>query len=150
MIKDRLENAEIYYPVSENLKKGLEWLKSTDLKTVENGKYEIDGENLYANVQEYTTKDDGKYEAHRKYIDIQYLISGTEKVGVCDLSFCSTTDKYNPETDLEFLNSSKKDEWQILNEGEFLILFPNDAHKPSIKAEQNTTVKKVVVKVGIN
>ena len=58
MIKDKLINAEIYYSLSENLKKGLVWLQTTDLNSLADGKYEINGENVYASVQTYETKED--------------------------------------------------------------------------------------------
>lgn len=152
MIKDNLEYAETYYGISDNLKNGFEWLKSQDLENLEPRKYIIDGKILYANLQEYKTKKDAKYEAHKKYIDIQYMIKGEERVGVNDIKNCKTAIPYDKEADIEFLDCEKKDEYLILNRGEFLILFPNDAHKPSINPENkpNNIVKKIVVKVAID
>ncbi len=149
MIKDRLENAHIYYPISGALKQGFEWLKSQDLKNIEPKKYVIDGEQVWANVQEYETKDDAKYETHRKYIDIQYMIQGKEFVGVTDKSDCTTCETYNNETDLEFMDINVKEEYQVLNEGDFLVFFPTDAHKPSINPDEKLKVKKVIVKVAV-
>lgn len=149
MIKDRLENAQTYYPISKLLQKGFEWLESQDLANIEPKKYVIDGDAVWANVQEYETKDDAKYETHRKYIDIQYMIRGQEFVGVSDKSNCITCEKYDAETDLEFLDIKTGEEYQVLNEGEFLVFFPNDAHKPSINPNEKLKVKKVVVKVAI-
>ena len=147
MIKDKLTNAHIYYPLSENLKKGFEWLKSLELLNIEHKKYVIDGDAVWANVQEYETKDDAKYETHRKYIDIQYMIKGKEFVGVTDKTNCSTCESYNPDTDLEFMDINVKEEYQILNEGDFLVFYPTDAHKPSINPDEKLKVKKVIVKV---
>ncbi len=149
MIKDKLKNAHIYYPMSENLKKGLEWLISQDLVNIEPKKYIIDGESVWANVQEYETKDEAKYETHRKYIDIQYMIKGKEFVGVTDKTNCSTCVEYNSDTDLEFMDIKVKEEYQILNEGDFLIFYPTDAHKPSINPDEKLKVKKVIVKVSL-
>lgn len=152
MIKDKLENAEKYYNVSKNLKKGFEWLKSQDLENIESGKYNIDGEIVYANIQEYETKEDALYEAHKKYIDIQYMIRGREMVGVCERTVCKNNIPYDPQKDIEFMDCTKTDEWQTLNSGEFLVLFPEDAHKPSITPKElqgsKNIVKKVVVKVA--
>ena len=147
MIKDCLSNAELYYNISENLKRGFEWLHSINLKTIESGKYFIDGDKIYANVQEYQTKLDAKYEAHKKYIDIQYMIKGTELIGVCSKDDCETCVEYDESADIEFLNCNHSDDWQNINEDEFLVLFPNDAHKPSICIDEPKIVKKVVVKV---
>jgi len=155
MIKDSLDNAQIYYNLSENLKAGFEWLKSIDLNTIEQGKYYIDGDKIYANIQEYQTKTDAKYEAHRKYIDIQYVIKGNELVGVADRQYCTENSSditpYDKDSDIEFFDCSINNKWQTLNSGEFLVLFPSDAHKPSISPDKslNNTVKKAVVKVLI-
>ena len=150
MIKDKLKNAKNYYNLSENLKKGFSWLLETDLKSIDDGRYEIDGNNVYASVQTYTTKSDANYEALRKYIDIQYLIKGKEFVGVTDLSNCNTCIQYDFDKDLEFFNCSREDDYFPFREGEFLVLYPNDAHKPSIDYEGlKNEVKKVVVKVAV-
>ena len=150
MIKDKLKYAETYYGLSEGIKRGLEWLKNEDLENLADGRYDIAGKKLYANVQTYPTKDGADYEAHREYIDIQYVVKGKEFVGVCDLADCITCIEYDSEKDIEFLKYNKPDEYQTLNEGEFLILYPNDAHKPSISPNERLIVKKVVVKVAIN
>lgn len=150
MIKDYLENASTYFNISESLKKGFEWLKTTDLKNIDCGQYEIDGKNIYANVQEYETKTEAKYEAHKKYIDIQYMIQGKELIGVTNISNCSSCIKYDSEKDIEFFELNSQDEYLELSEGNFLVLFPHDAHKPSISYKDKATVKKVVVKVLIN
>ena len=150
MIKDSLKNANTYFNLSENLKKGLEWLINNNMAEISCGKHVIDGDAVYASVQEYETKLNAKYEAHRKYIDIQYMISGKELVGVLDIAKCKTCDAYDENSDLEFFETSVKDEFQNLREGEFLILYPHDAHKPSIADGEKTIVKKVVVKVAID
>lgn len=149
MIKDRLENAKIYYPISENLKKGFEWLLSADLQNIPDGRYEIDGNKVYASVQEYETKPDASYESHYKYIDIQYIVRGIEKIGVTNLANCKMNTAYDSERDLEFYDITCEDEYLELSEGEFLVLYPHDAHKPSITKTTKSKVKKIVVKVAI-
>lgn len=149
MIKDYLQNAHIYYNLSNNLKKGLTWLKKTDLASIEDGKYSIDEDIVYASVQTYLTKDNAKYESHKKYIDIQYMIKGQEKVGISDLRNCITCIEYDSDKDLEFYNLNSEEEFVELSEGQFLIFYPTDAHKPSITKNKETLVKKVVVKVAV-
>ena len=149
MIKDRLFNAENYYNISENLKAGFEWLKNNKLTELEDGRYEIDGNNLYASIQTYITKEDANYESHREYIDIQYMIRGAEKIGVTDLKNCKTCIEYDSSSDLEFYDIIKDEEYLKLEKGDFMIFFPNDAHKPSISIDTAIEVKKVVVKVKI-
>ena len=150
MIKDKLENSENYYSLSKNIRKGLEWLSSNDLINIENGKHIINGDSLYANVQEYETKSDADYEAHKKYIDIQYIINGNEYIGVSNYDNCKTCKQYDPQKDIEFLTLDEDDKYIELEEGEFMILFPNDAHKPSINPQKQTHVKKAVVKVAVD
>ncbi len=150
MIKDKLSNAKIYYNLSENLKKGFEWLANTDLENITDGRYEIDGNSVYASVQTYETKLDAKYESHRNYIDIQYMIKGCEKIGVTDLNNCKTCIPYDSERDLEFYDINCKEEYLDLPEETFVVFYPHDAHKPSIAIDKQTIVKKVVVKVKIN
>ena len=150
MIKDKLINAETYYGISKNLKKGFEWLLSQDLDNIAPDKYIIDGDKLYANIQEYETKLDAKYESHRKYIDIQYMIRGEEQVGVTDIKNCIICVEYDSEKDLEFFDCTEPEHYETLYEGEFLVFFPQDAHKPSISTKKTQIVKKVVVKVAID
>lgn len=148
MIKDTLKNAQNYYGISKNLELGFEWIKNNDLKNMPDGRYEIN-ENIYANLQSYLTKDDAPYEAHREYIDIQYMIIGEEQSGVTNYSNCFTKEEYNKEKDIEFLENSSEEELYKIKEGEFFVFFPNDAHKPAIKVGANKNVKKVIVKVGL-
>jgi len=147
MIKDVLKKAEYYYNISENLKKGFEWIKNNNLEELPNG-YELDGKN-YANVQTYYTKDDAPYEVHKDYIDIQYMIKGEELSGVAFYSDCSVEEEYNKGKDIEFLKCNKKEEFYKIKEGEFFVFFPHDAHKPAIKLSESKEVKKVIVKVKV-
>lgn len=148
MIKDSIERAEIYYKLSDRIKTGFEWIKNNNLKNMPDGRYEI-GDKIYANLQSYRTKDDAPYEAHRDYIDIQYMVFGEELSGVTDYSNCSLKEEYNKEKDIEFLSCNSTEEFYKIKEGEFFVFFPHDAHKPAIKVDKNKNVKKVIVKVGV-
>ena len=148
MIKDSLKRANTYYGISKNLKTGFEWIKNNDLKNMPDGRYEIT-DKIYANLQSYLTKDNAPYEAHREYIDIQYMVTGEELSGVTDYSNCSTTEQYNKEKDIEFLKNNSNEQFHQISEGEFFVFFPHDAHKPAIKIRENKKVKKVIVKVSV-
>ena len=137
MIKDKL---------NKRIVEGLNYLASTDFTNVEDGRHDLT-DYLYANIQTYQTKEDALFEAHRDYIDIQYIISGEEKIGVTDYSSCTEAVAYDKEKDIEFLNG--EGEYYPLKEGEYMILYPQDAHKPSISLNNQSTVRKVVVKVRI-
>lgn len=149
MEKDSLNNINNYTNLPEGIQKGLEYLKNTDFSKIEDGRYLIFGEDIYVNIQSYLTKSDADYEAHRKYIDIQYMISGRENIGVTDYSTCKTTIEYNEDKDIEFLRGNGS--FFELKTGEFMILYPKDAHKPSLSLDSANpeNVRKAVVKVRI-
>ena len=149
MIKDRLKNAKTYYLLSEDIKKGLQWLENNNLETLEAGRYYIDNDRIYVNIDQYETKDDANYEAHRKYIDIQYIISGVEVIEVADISKFPTKAEYNCEKDVEFFENYEKASKTVREEGEYGIFFPYDIHRPGMSLENDTIIRKIVVKVKV-
>lgn len=149
MIKDRIENARVYYGISERLQKGFEWIKNNDLASMPDGKYEIEGNEIFANLQSYETKDTAPFEGHRQYIDIQYMVKSEEFIGLVNYNECETIEEYNQEKDIEFLATKLDNSPQILKEGEFFVFFPQDAHQPALNPNKKLFVKKVIVKVQI-
>ncbi|MDP4210863.1 MAG: YhcH/YjgK/YiaL family protein [Bacteroidota bacterium] len=149
MIIDQLENASLYYGIGERFAKGLEYLKNTDFSKVEAGKYEIDGKNVFASVSEYDSKqpDAAKWEAHENYADIQFLVSGKEKMGYAPLETTTVKEAYNAEKDIVILNASG--DYVTATPGTFIIFFPKDAHAPCIAIGKSAPVKKVVIKVKV-
>jgi YhcH/YjgK/YiaL family protein len=149
MIFDSIENAELYYGLGEKFKTAFELLKTTDFNSLKEERIELDGENIFAMVQKYETKnsDDAKWEAHQKYIDIQYMISGAENMGFVLSDYLEIKEKYNEENDVEILEGLG--DYVQVNEGEFVIFFPDDAHMPGIKIKENEMIRKVVIKVKI-
>lgn len=149
MILDKIENADFYTAISENLKKGFEYLKNTDLQNAEVGKYEIDGKDLFAMVSEYESKahEDCRPEAHHAYADIQYIISGREAIGYAPLNGQTPTTEFNPEKDIVFYAGETV---QLnLEAGMFAVFFPQDVHRPCMQIDGPEKVKKIVVKVKI-
>lgn len=149
MIIDTIENAKNYYYLGKNFQKGFEFLLNNNLEKFENGKYEIDGENLYISIQDYHTKpeNEGKFEAHKAYADIQFIITGQEKLGYTNLKNCKPTTDYNQENDITFLEG--KGDFVTATKNTFLIFLPQDAHMPCISIDETEYVKKAVVKVKI-
>lgn len=138
-----------YFRNRERWDKAFEFLKNNDLSTLEIKRYDTDDGSLYATVSEYTTKneEDARYEAHRKYIDIQYVINGQELIGLAPLANrLETLETYDPERDIEFLTVKGGVKLKA-HPGRFFIFFPEDAHCPGMKDGENSTVRKVVVKV---
>lgn len=147
MIKDNLKNAKKYYELSPGIERALKHLENTDFSKYSKGSYEIDGRDLYMNVEEYTTRISSNIEAHRKYIDIQYMIKGEENMGVTSLDDLVVTDKYSSEKDVEFYNGNAP--LTLVKENEFIIFYPTDAHLPCQVVDEPKEVKKVIVKIRI-
>lgn len=147
MILDKLENADLYASITENLKKGFDFLKNTDLSKIEIGRYEIDGKNVFALVSGYESKahQDCRLEAHQIYADIQYIVSGREAIGFATLSGQTVTSEYNPDKDIVFFSGETTP--LTLDAGMFAVFFPQDVHRPCMQISGPEKVKKVVVKV---
>jgi len=151
MISDTIKNKNLYGGISSRIKTALEHLATTDFTNIEPGRYELDGDNLFVLVQKYDTlpKDQGKWECHRKYIDIQYIAEGIEQIGFSNISNMKITTDYNPEKDVAFLSGDG--DVVTLTKGSYGIFFPDDAHKPKLAPENKPgPVKKVVVKIKVD
>ena len=149
MILDKIENADLYVDITENLKKGFDFLKNTNLSALENGKYEIDGKNVFALVSEYESKkpEECRLEAHQTYTDIQYIVSGREAIGFATLNEQIVSSAYNPEKDIVFFEGETTP--LILETKMFAVFFPQDVHRPCMQINGPEKVKKVVVKVKV-
>lgn len=147
MIVDNLKNAHLYYGISERVKLGLEFLKNTDLKALKVGKYEIDGKNVYAVVSTHEGRnvDDGKWEAHKNYMDIQFIVEGIEKMGYSHIANMKVIKEYNEEKDVYFLDGNG--DFITVKENNFALFMPEDVHMPNISQVIPQHIKKVVVKV---
>lgn len=144
------EFAKQYFLNPGRWDKAFEFLASKDLKTIEPGRYELEGSDLFVNVSEYVTKnmEEVPYEAHRQYADIQYLALGGEQIGVAPLESKTLTVPYDSLKDVAFLAAGDSAFRQATAEN-FFIFFPGDAHRPGVKINENDSVRKVVVKVRI-
>ncbi len=141
-----------YFKNKDRWNQAFKFLKENDLATMEANRYDIDGDNLFVMVSDYDTKnpEDAKFEAHRKYADIQYVAGGSELIRLAPLaSQDSVITAYNPEKDIEFIAITGG----ILNKAtpeNFFIFFPENAHSPGIKELENSPVRKIVVKVRLD
>lgn len=149
---NRREFALSYFRHKDRWDKTFAFLKDNDLTKMEIKRYDIDGNNVYAPISEYLTKDDtaARYEAHREYIDLQYVISGRELIGLAPLSDVKDIlVPYDAAKDIEFMTVN-----QITNltatPDRFFIFFPSDVHRPGLKEGVNSPVRKVVVKIKVN
>ena len=148
MILDVLNHAILYEKIHKSLDLAFSFLRSTDLKSLSPGRLELQGDSVYALVQEYTTKSEeqGKWEAHKQFIDIQYIVEGVEKIGYSSLTNLHLGD-YFPERD--FQSATGEGQWIRLRSGSFVVFFPQDAHMPGLSDRSPSSVKKVVIKCMI-
>ncbi|MBE5867882.1 MAG: DUF386 domain-containing protein [Lachnospiraceae bacterium] len=131
------------------MQKCLSYAAAHNLADLSLGKHEIDGNNAYVNIIEFTTAplDGRNWESHRKYLDIHLILQGAEQI---DLNSIQNMDlgEFIEEKDFLPMNGEKQNS-VILREGDFLICYPNDAHRTGIMIEQPQFVKKAVFKVLI-
>lgn len=151
MILDTIDNARLYLGLHAGFAKAFEILADKALSKKQDGKYAVDGDNIYYTLQHYTTKplSEGKLEAHQKYIDIQFLLEGQELLGYAPLKGLTIVEEYNQQKDIAFYDTPKDITKIILEPGLFCILFTDDAHLPCRQLSGPTEVRKVVIKVKI-
>ncbi|MCR5262168.1 MAG: YhcH/YjgK/YiaL family protein [Candidatus Gastranaerophilales bacterium] len=147
MIVDDLKNFDLYLDLNKNFKKVSDFLTKNDLSDMPTGSYELDGRNIYVNIDEYETKQSSFPEAHRNYLDIQIILKGHEKIGYADYKTGKTEIAYNPEKDIEFLSADC--EFLKAYKGRFFIFYPQDIHQPCITDGEKSNVKKAVFKIKL-
>lgn len=149
MVTDRLINAALYRALSPRIAAALDYVTATDFSSIADGRYVLDGDHLFALVQRYTSKplSAGRWEAHRKYIDLQVVFKGAEQMGYVSIDQLRA-EPYDTEKDLTWLSGSVG-QWITLPTGHFMLLWPGDAHMPQIVAGAPSEVLKVVVKIAV-
>jgi biofilm protein TabA len=150
MIVDTLDHIRQYADLDPALGAGLEYLYKAAASGLADGKYPIDGERLRASVSSYRTKEPGAvpFEAHRRYVDIQYMLSGSETMYWMPREGCAVREEYSADKDIELLADGPASAL-IAKPGVFLVFFPQDAHKPGCFAARQEDVRKLVIKVRV-
>ena len=151
MILDTLDHAALYETLNSRFAKTFAWLRNFD-GTQALGRHDIEGDHCFALVQTYETKsmDKAKFEAHRKYIDVQFIYSGRETILWAPLAAMK-------EETMAYTEEKEAALWKLIPDvtplhmsgGHFAILWPQDAHAPCIEWEKPEQVLKVVVKVAV-
>jgi len=151
MIYDKIEYADIYLNKNEYINRAIKFLQTEDLNALSAGRHEIDGDNVFALVLEYDTHPvlEGKWEAHRKYYDIQYIVEGTEQIAIAHIDRMQVVEPYNENGDYE-LFSGEVEALKTLKEKDFILLSPHEVHQPGIFLNDSIKkIKKIVVKALI-
>jgi YhcH/YjgK/YiaL family protein len=150
MIFDKMENISDYFDELPSLKKVAEFVDDFNKNNLADGTYEIDGKRVFAMIQSYRTKQqtaEMMFEAHKKYIDLQYIVSGIEKIRWANLDKVDLVEeKYSSGGDIAFYEGDAMFDF-TLTKGTFLLLYPNDAHLPGLSADKDVNVRKIVFKV---
>ena len=148
MIFDTVENIKNYKGLGR-VYKALEFLANTDFSKLPLGRAELDGDNIFYMVQSYDTDPEKTIaEAHKKYIDIQFMVKGEELIGVAPIGYDEKETEAKPENDVWFYEC--KTEQITLIENSFMVLYPNDLHCPGVATNNKPmTCRKVVVKVKV-
>ena len=146
MIKDNIRNCDLYAGVNPGFPAAFAFLKEAMAQAKEVGRSEL-GNGVFALVQSYDSKsaENCKIEAHKKYIDIQCVLKGKELFGVADLITQTMYEDKFAEKDVAFYHGDV--DLITLNDGDFIIVFPDDAHRP--QQGDGSHVEKVVVKVPV-
>ena len=147
MIFDTLENIKNYEGLGR-VYTALKFLAETDFTKMELGRYELQGDDIFYMVQRYETDPDKTIvEAHKKYIDIQFMVDGEEIIGVAPICCEKTETEARPENDVWFYEC--KTEPLTLIKNSFMVLYPNDLHCPGVAVDGARECHKVVVKVKV-
>lgn len=149
MVITSLKDAGRYRDLCPRLAAAFEYLERTDLAKAAPGRHEIDGDRLFALVSDYTTKpaSELRFERHRRYIDLQYVVSGVELIGWAPVASLRA-DPYDAGRDIAFLDGQGS--FVRMPAGQAMLLWPEDAHMPGVAAGEPAPVRKVVVKIAVD
>ena len=153
MITSTLSQLFWYKTINPNFARAIDFSLTTNLASLEIGRHDIDGDNVFAIVNEYTTKpvEECDPESHRDYADIQIMLAGAERFGYTPLEATIPTTPYDEERDVAFYTLPEDEISYIrLTPGQFIIFFPTDIHQPEVFHIQPELVKKLVLKVSVN
>lgn len=153
MIIATLEELYNQIPNLPRMKQALDYLAQARGQGLADGRYPIDGDLVYALAQSYETlpnDENAKYEAHHKYIDVQYIVEGEEGMGWAPLAQLAVNKPYSDEKDV-VLGTCPLAVASLVKvaAGQAAIFFPEDAHAPKLAVGSPCPVKKIVVKVAI-
>ena len=151
MIIDKIDNYEEYLEEHPEFKAIYDFIKEDAAEQKADGSYELDGRKLFCNISTYRTELDKevKFEAYKKYADLQYIYSGIEKIGwspLGDIEENIISEEYSKGGDIAFYDGKSKFDF-VLTKGTFLYLAPEDAHAPCQCAEKEMIVRKMVFKI---
>jgi biofilm protein TabA len=149
MIVDQIKNAGLYAGMGERFAHAFEFLKREDLTALGPGRYAVDGDDVFVIISEYETNPPEKvpWEAHRKYIDIQFVAAGREDMGYAHIASLSVSKPYDEGGDCMLLEGAGSR--ITCGAGTFAVFMPEDAHRPGMASGNPEKVKKAIAKVRV-
>ena len=150
MIFGNIKNLHEYDYLPVDIKKCFEYAASNNLLDFEKGSYKIDGNNLFVNIVEYETIDveNRFWEAHKNYLDLHLMLDGKEQI---DVNFIGNMEEKEFVEKDDFLPlEGDKNGHVILEKDDFLICYPNDAHRTAVKVNNLKKIKKAIFKIIIS
>lgn len=151
MIIADLKDFNRYCNGNDKIQKAFKFIQKINLQELAVGKHLIDGEDVFVLVQEYLTKKPElcRFESHERYIDIQFIVSGSEKMSWLPIDELTLVENDLAKTDKALYKDSSAGNDFIVNKGQFVIFYPEDGHKACIAIDQSYFVKKLVLKVSL-
>ncbi len=136
--------------LNEKIKEALEIIEKVNFDEMELGKHVIN-DDLFLLVQKYDSKEPAqmRHEAHKKYVDIQYVVEGKECLEIAPVTIMEVDEAYSEERDVVFFKDTDRAAKVVLTDGSYAILYPEDSHKPGMRVGESVPVKKIVGKVRI-
>ena len=137
--------------LAQRFQKAYEFLSHDNLATLPLGRTTIDGDEVFANVQEYDTVPalDKQMEAHRRYYDVQFVVSGEELIQYAPLEGLTEIGSFDTESDFGMYATPADCSNLVVRAGQLAIFAPEDAHKPGCSLGASKPVRKIVVKVQV-
>lgn len=150
MVIDKLENLPMYFSLHPDMEKAYEFLKAFYENPGELRRYDLNDQGLFVNAETYTTKpaEGREAEAHRKYVDLQFVVSGQEQIGIAPLETATPAGDFSEERDIGFY-TCKYTQWAQLRSGWFALIWPHEAHLPCTQLGEACTVVKTVAKLPL-
>ncbi len=150
MILCSLSNADLYTALHPRIAQGIAYLRSAAWQGLPDGVVELEKDGLYAHIQHYQSiaPEEGRWEAHRIYTDIQYVVDGAERIGCGPIADFTPVTEYDAEHDVSFFTGAGN--LPEVRAGMLAILFPHDVHLPRLYLHAPQPVSKIVLKVRVD
>lgn len=136
--------------LSEKIAEAVETIRNVKFDEMELGKHVIN-DDFYMSLQIYDSKDPAtaRHEAHQKYVDVQYIVEGTERIDIAPASIMEVEEEYDEDRDVVFFKEPARATTVVLTAGGYAVLYPEDSHKPGLQVDGPVKIKKIVGKVRI-